>query len=395
MSGRSRHWVTLLRARPVRLGAVLLVSLLLTAVLVQRYLLVHPVPAVQVGPHALEMAVKGAGELVAREQAEVSSPATLAVESVLVDTGDRVRRGQPLVLLDSAELVAQVRAAEASAQTARQSIELARLTHRRAEVARRHSEAEAQRALALAARGPDAIAASELDASLSAAASAELDAGSSQLQIDTATQAHAEALANLALVRARLDNATLRAPFDGLVTGRQCSAGDTATPGTPCLTVVNPDSLRVQARFDESALPLVRIGDPVTLRLKSRLQTSLQGRVERIHRAVDVDTREFAVDLRLQELPQAWALGERATVEVRAQERHAALAIPRDLVVSARHGRSVWVMREGRARQVPLQLGLDDGRWVEVLSGLSAGDTLLQPDTVRSGMRVRPELQPW
>lgn len=395
MSGRSRHWVTLLRARPVRLGAVLLVSLLLTAVLVQRYLLVHRVPAVQVGPRALQTAVKGAGELVAREQAEVSSPATLVVESVLVDTGDRVRRGQPLVLLDSAELVAQVRAAEASAQTARQSIELARLTHRRAEVARRHSEAEAQRALALAARGPDAIAANELDASLSAAASAELDARSSQLQIDTATQAHAEALANLALVRARLDNATLRAPFDGLVTGRQCSAGDTATPGTPCLTVVNPDSLRVQARFDESALPLVRVGDPVTLRLKSRLQTSLQGRVERIHRAVDVDTREFAVDLRLQELPQAWALGERATVEVMAQERRAALAIPRDLVVSARHGRSVWVVREGRARQVPLQLGLDDGRWVEVLSGLSAGDTLLQPDTVRSGMRVRPELQPW
>lgn len=395
MNGRAQQWASLLRTRAVRLGAVLLTMLLLATVLVQRYLLVHPVQAIQPGPRALQMAVKGAGELVAREQAEVASQTTLAVESVLVDTGDRVRRGQPLVRLDSAELVAQVRVAEASEQAARQSVEVARLTHRRADVARRQSEADAQRALALAARGPDAIAASELDASLSNAASAELDASSSRLQIDTATQAHAEALANLALARARLGNATLRAPFDGLVTGRQCSAGDTATPGTPCLTVVNPDSLRVQARFDESALPLVREGDPVALRLKSQRQASVPGRVERILRSVDVDTREFSVDLRLQQLPAAWALGERATVEVRAQDRQAALAIPRDLVVNARSGPSVWIVREGRAQQVTLQLGIDDGRWVEVLAGLSADDTVLRPEAARSGMRVRPELQPW
>lgn len=395
MASLSGWGAGLLRVRRVRLVLVLMAALALAGLLVQRYLLVHAVAAIQPAPRALRVVVKGAGELVAREQAEVASQASLTVDAVLVDVGSEVRRGQVLVRLDSDEAAAQVRVAEAAEQAARQAVDLARVAHGRAVVLQRRSEADAQRAITLAARGSDAISASELDASLSAASASELDTRGSQLEIEAATQAHAEAQANLELARARLHDTTLRAPFDGLITGRHCSAGDTSSPGLPCLTLVDPASLRVQARFDESALALVRSGDQAAVMLKSQPQAPLEGRVERINRTVDIDTREFSVDVQLGQLPRAWALGERATVEVRARERLASRVIPLSHLVSHGGSRGVWIARDGHAQWGALKLGADDGHQVEVLEGLAADEPVLRPSGMRPGLRVRAELQPW
>lgn len=385
----------LARQRWLSVALLLLAATALAVMVAQRFLLVHTVAAVEPGPRTLQLVIKGAGELVAREQAEVASQVSLSVGEVLVDVGSTVRQGQPLALLDSAELRAQVRAAEAAELAARQAIEMARLAHSRSLAEHRRHEANAQRSVALAARGPDAISASELDASLSTATSAELDARSSRLQIDAAAQTHVQAEANLAVARARLAAATLRAPFNGLVVGRRCSAGDTSSPGSPCFTLVNPASLRVQARIDESALSMVREGDSAMLTLKSHLQSAVEGRVERINRSVDVDTREFSVDLQLAQLPESWALGERATVEVRAREHPSSLVIPLSHVVSRASRPGVWVAREGQAQWTPLRLGVSDGKRVEVLDGLVRGEPVLLPDAMRAGQRVRPELQPW
>lgn len=394
---RLSEWLTGLLQDRRRLLRVLvpIATLALAAMLTQRYVLVHAVAAIQPGPRTLQMSVKGAGELVAREQAEIASQPSLTVDAVLVDVGSVVRRGQLLVRLDSDEAAAQVGVAEAVEQAARKAVDLARVAHHRAVVLQRRSEADAHRAVTLATRGPDAISASELDASLSAASSAELDTRSRQLEIDAAAQAHAEARANLELARARLHDTALRAPFDGLITARHCSAGDTSAPGAPCLTLVDPASLRVQARFDESALAQVRSGDQAAVMLKSQPQTPLEGLVERINRAVDIDTREFSVDLQLGSLPPAWALGERATVEVRARERLAARAIPLSHVVNNGGNRGVWVARDGRAHWTALKLGVNDGRQVEVLDGLAADEPVLRPSGMRPGLRVRAELQPW
>jgi hypothetical protein len=71
------------------------------------------------------------------------------------------------------------------------------------------------------------------------------------------------------------------------------------SPGQSCLTVVAVASLRVQARFDESLLSRMRLGDAAQVWLKSQPDTPVQAQVVRLNRAVDADTREFSVDLRL------------------------------------------------------------------------------------------------
>lgn len=384
-------------SRPRRIWpwVVLLLALGLVFALVMRYGAVHTVVAVRPEARSLQVLIKGAGELTAREQADIASKSALKVQAVLVDAGQFVQRGQPLLLLDSDELAAQVRHAQAAAQAARQAVEAAELAHRRTSVLHQRAAADADRAMALESQGPDAIAASEVDAHVAAAYTSQLDAKASQVQVTVARQAHAQALANLAVAQARWRDATLRAPFDGLVTSRHCSAGDTAAPGVACLTVVDPTSLRVRARFDESVLAALHIGDGASLVLKSQPQEAIQARAERLNRSVDIDTREFTVDFALAQVPTGWALGERAAVTLRGRQYRASLTVPLAYVATFGAHRGVWVEQAGRARWQALRLGADDGETVEVLKGLAPDTLVLRPSDVKPAMRVLAEVQPW
>lgn len=378
-----------------RLAALGLILLAMAAGLWHRFIWERPVHAAMPESRQLQRVVKGAGELVAREQLALTSKTAMAVKSVLVDVGSEVRRGQPLVLLESNELAAQLRLAQAAERAAFQGIEVARVAQQRFAVVHRRSEADAQRALRLAGLDPDAISATEVDGSTSSAKSAALDAQGSQFQAQAALHAHAEAVAQLELARTRWRDATLRAPFDGLVVKRQCSPGDVLAPGAPCLTLVNPASLHVQVRFDESALARLHLGDAVQLTLKSHPQAGLRGRIERFNRAVDTDTREFSVDVSLDPLPKTWALGERATAQVGTAMQPVKLAIPVSHVVNTPDGPTVWAAREGRAERAVLKLGLSDGHQIEVLEGLAATDAVLAPKGMRPFLRVKPQPQAW
>lgn len=381
--------------RWIKPTSILLIPIVITAIALQRFVWERSIPAVLPESRALQLIVKGAGELVAREQATVSSKTVMAVKTVLVDVGSEVQRGQPLALLESEELAAQVRLAQAAERAAWQGMELAQVAQQRMAVVLRRSEADAQRAILLATLDPDAISGSDLDASTSNAASTALDTRGTELQVQAARHAHAEAVAQLDLARTRLSDATLKAPFDGLIVKRHCSKGDVSAPGSPCFTLINPGSLRIQVRFDESALARVRPGDKADLLLKSHPHTGLRAQIERFNRAVDSDTREFSVDMKPEQLPPTWALGERATAQVQIPLHQAALAIPLSHVVNTEAGRSVWISRDGRAHSAVLKLGLSDGRQVEVLAGLDATEAVLAPTGLRAGMRVKPEPMPW
>jgi len=387
----------LARLRHRRRWAALLATVVVMGIctaLVVRYAVATAVLAVQPAPYSLRAPIKGAGELTALEQADVASKSALKVQAVLVDVGQDVKRGQPLLLLDADELSAQVRVAEAAVHAARLAVDAARLAHARAAVLKERAAADAQRATALATRGSDAISATEVDTHVAAAQSSRIDAEAGAVQVTSAQQAHAQALAELDVARARWRDTTLRAPFDGLVTSRHCSAGDTAAPGVPCLTVVDPASLRVRARFDESALAAMQVGDVASLLLKSQPLRAIQARVERPNRSVDIDTREFTVDFQLAEIPAGWALGERATVEVQGRERAVPLAIPLSYVVSDGTRRGVWVAKDGRAHWTTLRLGARDERQVEVLEGLTSDALVLQPQGMARALPVQPQVLP-
>lgn len=374
----------------LRLWGVAMVPLTALVVFGSRYIIERPVPAKLVQARQLVLPIKGAGELIALRQSEIGSTSTLRVLSVQTEIGDTVRTGQLLIQLDGEELATHEQAAEAAAQAALEAVDSAERSLQRATAIEQRTERDAQRARDLAHLDPEAIAANELDTLQTSAAIALLDTGVGRTQVRSTQRLHAQARANVQIARKRREEASLRAPFDAVVTARRCSAGETLTPGSTCLTLVDPTSLRVRVRLDESALADVRIGDRAELNLKSQPKPAISARLERIHRAVDVDTREFSADFRLDRIPDRWALGERAIARIHGPTRNAAQTIPLDWVTSAGDRRGAWIARNGRAHWIPLRLGLDDGRDIEV-NELPVGATVLQPHGLSEGIRVRPK----
>lgn len=307
------------RARWQRLGGWLATVLVagMLVVLGGEWLAHRPAPGPAPGGSgraATMPPARGSGELVARDQSSLESRSALRVAALSADVGDRVKQGQILVRLDDEELQADVAGARAAWDSARQAREAAQRALERAQVLRQQAQADGERAEQLSVLSVDAQAPTELDARRAVARTSALDVQAAQAQLQVAEAAQVQARAAWLAARSRLAEAILRAPFAGVVTARSCSVGDVVSPGQPCLTLVAPDSLRVQARFDESLLSRMRLGDVAQVWLKSQPDTPVTAQVVRLNRAVDADTREFSVDLRLATLPPNWALGERAMV---------------------------------------------------------------------------------
>lgn len=374
--------------------ALYLAALIALTALGWRYLSVHRVQGIHPMAHNIVLPLKGAGELAARNEAQLASKTTLKVNALLTEVGQSVQRGQPLLVLDSTELEVQVKALEAALLAAHKSMQAARLTQLRTAAIQHQTHADARRAHELAGRGSGAISQTDLEAAALTARVSQLDSEVSQAQWQVAQQTVLQAERNLDAARIRVHEATVRAPFDGIVTDRHCSVGDTLNPGTACMTVIELGSLFVSARFDESALGEIDIGDSVSVHLKSQSLQAIGGRIERVNRAVDPDTREFTVDIAMDELPRGWALGERALITLGHWSRPVALAIPVNYLVSTRKTHGVWIARDGRAHWAPLRLGMADSQYVEIIGGLDRASVVLEPTHLSRWLRVEPLLEP-
>src|SRR5262249_43509548 len=199
----------------------------------------------------------------------------------------------------------------------------------------------------------------------------------SETPIARASAISASAEANVKLLEVRLRDATIRSPLNGVVVSRDRNVGDLLLPGTPLLQLVDPSSIILSARFDESAMGTIAPGQSATLYFASMPTENLKGTVLRVIRLVDQETREFTIDITMDQLPSHWALGQRANVTIKAPTLVPTIVIPQNLT-ARRNGRvGVWLLRHGRAVWVQSALGYPSAGAVQVVNGLSAGDIVI------------------
>jgi HlyD family secretion protein len=344
------------------------------------------VAVVEASQGSLPYRVVGPGTVQARIPVTLSARITATVSNVHVDVGDAVRRGQELVRLDERDLAArrgvvaaQVRAlsrhvdaAKAALDKAQADLQLARTRQRR--------DAELLRTGFLS----DAV----LDTSNAAlqAAAAGVDNARAALR---AREAEAQAMSEEArYADTMLSHARLIAPMDGVVISRQAEVGSTVVPGSALLRMVDPATLWVAVRVDESVVGRVEVGQQATIRL--RTGEILPGKVARIARQSDAATRELEVDVAFDRPPARFAIDQEADVSIVAGQA-SGIVLPLTSLTRDPAGRQgVLVVVDSRAEFRPVVTDTGDGRLALVLHGLAAGErVIVRADAAKAGMRVK------
>ena len=372
-------------------------------------------------------------------QADIVAKVAGYFEAVYVDIGDEVEEGQPLAKLSIPEMdkqrdqavarqqrlaaelerataaaevaAAQRVAAKAEVEEALSNVEqvVARLIAERADLDR--VQGLVQKQAATLAMLDDAQSAHDVSVATKVAAEAAVRSSEARLQIAIAEQKAAEA--EIATARARLDEsgkeveeidtmldyATLRAPFAGVVTSRDVDPGDFVSGSLaggesqrPLFHVDQQHRLRVRVTVPERDAADVDAGDPVVIDCDARPGKPIEAEVTRVARRLDPSTRTMVAEVDLDNhdtllLPGMFG---RATITARVQAD--ALVLPASAVRMSSVGEPhVLVLdAESRVSRVPVVIGADDGREIEIVDGLTGNEQVVDAvvGTIESGQQV-------
>jgi RND family efflux transporter MFP subunit len=289
------------------------------------------------------------GSIQPERKADLRAEVSAVVFQVLKENGDAVRRGDVLVRLDQTSIRDNLNSAEDNVRNATQSLDQA--------------ERNLQRLKTLRASGMT---------SLQALDDAEVRRNSAISEL-SASKARA------VVARQQMERTTGRAPFDGVVSDRKVSAGDTSSVGKELLKVIDPTSMRFAGRVSADKISLVSVGQTVGFRINGYPGQEFRGKVTRLDPSANDVTRQVEVLVSFVDAKQPTVSGLYAegTIESTSVK---ALALPESMLVKAGDKASVWRIKANALNKVDLVLGARDARTgnYEVRSGLSEGDTILR-----------------
>jgi len=338
------------------------------------------VTAARVAMTDVATSIDSGGVVQARTTATITARLLAPVREVRVRPGDRVRRGQTLIVLDGADLGAAARAARSSAVAAEHGAQAAAAELQAAEAARALARASHDRVAGLHARG--SATAQELDDAIAALRSVEARVAGASARAFQATSIVDSARAASDQAATTESFAAIAAPFDGLVTEKMVEPGNMASPGMPLLRVEDTSGFRLEIRVDESRAATVRNGASVPVFLEAAT-SAIGGTVVEVSRAVDADARAFVVKIALPDLPGLRS-GEFGKARFTAPPRRG-LTIPASAIVRRGQLTSVFVVENDRAR-----VRLVNVSESEVLAGLTESELVIlsPPPGLLDGRRV-------
>ncbi len=343
------------------------------------YLQNQPVPVAShiVSTGTVVRSVMGTGTLEARIRTTISPKIPGRIAEVLVDQGTLVKAGELLVRLDDEDLAQQVRMASAGIGSSE-----ATLGRFRAEIAQAKStfaKTEAELARTQKLIDTNSISQSEFDQTkedFELAKAGLLKAEANLLEAEQQVNLSRE---TLKFQEARLADAKLLAPFDGLVIARERDAGAIVVPGSPILQVVSLDELWVSAWVDETEMDQLKDQQPAKIVFRSQPTTEYEGAVARLGKQSDRETREFTVDVRVLRLPDTWAIGQRAEVFIETGRIDESILIPATYLFKQGNQPGVFVHSDGNAKWRAIKLGIEGRDDVAVMEGLSSGEVIVRP----------------
>ncbi|QAU45165.1 efflux RND transporter periplasmic adaptor subunit [Bradyrhizobium guangzhouense] len=355
--------------------------------------------------------VVASGHVETPYRVEIGSQITGTVQEVLVQEGEKVSKGQPLISLESRELnaaVVQAHGAVAQAEarirqleeltlpSAREALTQANATLRNAQQTYDRTAQLEHNGYATRASLDDAQ--KTLDVASAVKRSAEFQVytaspgGSDYVMAQT--QAN-QARANLDTAESRLGYATIAAPRDGVLITRSVERGTVVQPGKALLVLAPVGDAQLVLQIDERNLGKIALGQKALASADAYPDRRFAAAITYINPGVDISRASVEVKLTVADAPDYLRQDMTVSVDIEVAARDDALILPLRSVHDVLSG-NPWVLgvKDGRAVQKPVKIGLHGNSQIEITDGLAAGDVAIpQSSGVLTGQRVRPVRQ--
>ncbi len=315
------------------------------------------------------------GTVRSRTVAAVSPQVMARITAIEASVGGRVRRGDPLVVLDDREFAARLaRAREAVAATEAARVQ-AEQSGARAAARRAQANSAFERVKGFFEKG--AATSEQREAAESEFLQAEASVAEAAGAVSLADARREEARQAVAEAAIALGYTRIASPIDGVVVERRAEPGDVAAPGVPILVLLDPDSLRLEARVREGLVARIGPGTRLPVVLPAAGIT-VEGTVSGVVPAADPATRTFEVRVPFDAAPGVHP-GMFGRLRIPVGTR-LVMRVPSAAVARTGQVRTVLVREEdGWRRRLVTQGGDLPGGTVEILSGLAGGETVGLP----------------
>lgn len=291
-----------------------------------------PVSVFVVEPGGLTDRIVATGAVMANEEVILSAEVAGRITSINFTEGSTVTKGSVLITINDAELVAQ----------------LEKVTYNR-----KLAEEREQRSRSLLQK--EAISQEEYDRVLT--------------ELNTVK-------AEASLIRAQLDKAKIIAPFSGTIGLRQVSEGAFVTPGQRIATLTQLQPVKLEFSVPERFAQSVTKGNKVNFTLEGS-NTKYQANIYAVEPSIDPATRSVAVRAIYPNKNLELRPGSFARIEFDLNHMEAALQVPAQAIIPELGGYKVFLLRNGKAEQAEIGVGIRTQQMVQVTQGLKEGDTVI------------------
>jgi membrane fusion protein (multidrug efflux system) len=275
----------------------------------------------------------GYGTLMPKQSVDISSRTDGHVDEIVFVEGSRVRKGDPVVKLDSRMVQAEMLAATAQLTADRK--QLSRITD-------------------LAGRGLQPTQSLE-----------EVQAAAAQSQ------------SNLEVKQMQLDLLTVRAPFDGTLGKRKVSLGQYVTPGQPLVTLRDDTVLYIELHVPEGLFNKVAVGQKFKVTLDALAGTSFDGTISYVNPSVEANNRTIEIRGDIPNGDGRLTPGLFAHVTLTLAEHPKAVVVPQEALVATLGGTFVYRVVDGKAVRTNVVVGAREDGLAEILEGLAEGETVV------------------
>jgi RND family efflux transporter MFP subunit len=345
---------------------------------------VATVPVATAGTASLENDLVLTAEFRPYQEVDVMAKIAGYVKSIGVDIGDHVKQNAVLATLEVPEIQDDVAKAKAGVAGADANIVTAQAAIQRAQAGADIASLSFKRIQDVANKDKGLVPRQEIDVAQSRQLEAAAQLASATSSLRAAQESKAGAESEYLRAVAVMQYATIRAPFNGVITKRYANTGSMIQAGIssqsqamPVVKLAQNDLLRLILPVPVSAVSEIRDGQTVDVNIAS-LGKTLQGKVTRHADSVQMATRTMDTEVDVPNLDGTLVPGMYAEVHLHLAARPNVLSVPLDAVDGL--GTSVqqtYIVREGVVHLVQVKTGLQTPTRVEILSGLQSGDKVI------------------